>query len=134
MAGNDSLHRNIDEILQQWRQGDCALGVGPRFLFRTHVEEPLTESGRAAASKGSDAAEEEVDGFIVATQTCDIVRPRSEATDNPWENLAQEWLDLLPENSRFVADIQVVTLEEMTAAEYVGSDLLDLAHLSVRPS
>ncbi len=63
-----------------------------------------------------------------------LVQEDQEATDNPWENLAQEWLDLLPENSRFVADIQVVTLEEMTAAEYVGSDLLDLAHLSVRPS
>lgn len=87
MAGNDSLHRNIDEILQEWRQGDCALGVGPRFLFRTHVEEPLTESGRAAASKGSDAAEEEVDGFIVATQTCDIVRPAAKQLTIPGRTL-----------------------------------------------
>lgn len=50
-----------------------------------------------------------------------------------WADLLKEWLKLVPKAGRFVEiDGQVVTLEEMTGADYVGSDPLDLDHLSSR--
>lgn len=58
--------------------------------------------------------------------------------DNPvegksWAEWLRAWLDRVPPSGRFVAvDGQVVTLGEMTGADYVGSDLLDLDHLSSR--
>lgn len=52
-----------------------------------------------------------------------------------WADLLHEWLKLVPKSGRFTEiDGQVVTLDEMTAADYVGSDPLDLDHLSSRPS
>ncbi len=44
------------------------------FLFRTDTEVPLTADGATAATDGFDNAETEVVGFMVVTQTCDIVR------------------------------------------------------------
>ncbi len=44
------------------------------FLFRTDTEVPLTADGAIAATDGFDNAETEVVGFMVVTQTCDIVR------------------------------------------------------------
>ena len=70
-------HSRIDEALQAWRQGDCVLGR-QWFLFRLEVDAPLTEEAAAAADEGADAGEAEVGGFMVATQTCDIVRRCSE--------------------------------------------------------
>jgi hypothetical protein len=63
----------IDEPLQQWRQGDCALGEH-WFVFRVSPDAPLTEDAAAAAGDGVDNAEGSVFGFAVVTQTCDIVR------------------------------------------------------------
>lgn len=49
-----------------------------------------------------------------------------------WSAFAEGWLNLIPASGRFTqVEAQVVTLAEMTAAEYVGSDALDLDHLSV---
>jgi hypothetical protein len=63
----------IDEPLQQWRQGDCALGEH-WFVFRVSPDAPLTEDAAAAAEGGVHNAEGSVFGFAVVTQTCDIVR------------------------------------------------------------
>ncbi|MGE5362164.1 MAG: hypothetical protein ACM3NQ_24365 [Bacteroidales bacterium] len=50
---------------------------------------------------------------------------------NGWADLLADWLALLPINGRFVSvDGQVVTLQDMTAEEFVDSDPLDLDHLS----
>jgi hypothetical protein len=49
-----------------------------------------------------------------------------------WAELLKEWLKLAPSTGRFSVDGQVVTLEEMTGADYVASDPLDLDHLSSR--
>jgi hypothetical protein len=50
-----------------------------------------------------------------------------------WTELLGEWLRLVPPSGRFVeVDGQVATLEEMTAADYVASDPLDLDYLSSR--
>lgn len=63
----------IDGILREWRQGDCVVGE-QWFLFRLDVTTPLTEEASVAASEEINAGEAEVPGFMVATQTCDIVR------------------------------------------------------------
>ena len=70
---DEDARERIDEALRDWRQGDCVLGEH-WFLFRLKVETPLTEEAAEAASEGADAGEAEVRGFMVATQTCDIVR------------------------------------------------------------
>jgi hypothetical protein len=50
-----------------------------------------------------------------------------------WAELLKEWLKLVPASGRFAAiDGQVVTLDDMTGADYVASDPLDLDHLSSR--
>jgi hypothetical protein len=48
-----------------------------------------------------------------------------------WADLPEDWLKLVPATGRFTSiDGQVATLQEMTAEDYVGSDPLDLDHLS----
>lgn len=48
-----------------------------------------------------------------------------------WAEPLKEWLKLVPPSGRFTAvEGQVVTLQDMSAAEFVGSDPLDLDHLS----
>ncbi|HEY9599662.1 MAG TPA: hypothetical protein V6D33_18525, partial [Cyanophyceae cyanobacterium] len=48
-----------------------------------------------------------------------------------WDKLLQQWLNLIPASGRFQSvEGQVVTLEDITAKDYVESDPLDLDHLS----
>jgi Tfp pilus assembly protein PilN len=48
-----------------------------------------------------------------------------------WDKLLQQWLKLIPASGRFQSvEGQVVTLEDITAKDYVESDPLDLDHLS----
>ncbi|MBI2215905.1 MAG: hypothetical protein HYU51_01285 [Candidatus Rokubacteria bacterium] len=50
-----------------------------------------------------------------------------------WSTFVQAWLKLVPGGGRFrTVQGQITTLEDMTAADYVGSDALDLDHLSSR--
>ena len=50
-----------------------------------------------------------------------------------WADLLKEWLKLVPVSGRFKSvDGLVVTLEDLTAKDYVESDPLDLDHLSTR--
>lgn len=63
----------INEALQQWRQGDCVIGEH-WFVFRLSLDAPLTDAAAAAVEDGVDNAESAVFGFSVVTQTCDIVR------------------------------------------------------------
>lgn len=74
---NEDGRQRIDTALHDWRQGDCVLGEH-WFLFRLDVDDPLSEEAIAAADGGADAGEVEVRGFMVATQTCDLVRQCSE--------------------------------------------------------
>ena len=49
-----------------------------------------------------------------------------------WSDLLDSWRKLVPASGRFVqVDGQVATLDEMTAADYVFSDPLDLDFLSL---
>lgn len=70
---DDADRERVDEALQAWRQGDCVVGEH-WFLFRTDLTTPLTEAGTEAAQEGADNSEAAVAGFMVVTQTCDIVR------------------------------------------------------------
>ncbi len=65
--------RRVDEALASWRQGDCVLG-DQGFLFRLNPGAPISDAAALAAVEGADAAETQVHGFAVVTQTCDIVR------------------------------------------------------------
>ncbi len=67
----------IDAALSDWRQGDCVIGE-QWFAFRTAITQPLTADGAVAARQEIDLAEAEVVGFMVLTQTCDLVRRSSE--------------------------------------------------------
>lgn len=52
-----------------------------------------------------------------------------------WGDLLEAWLELFPSSDRFTkVEGQVVTLGDLTGADYVGSDPLDLDHLSSRTS
>lgn len=52
-----------------------------------------------------------------------------------WSALLAAWLKLLPKSGRFASvNGQVVTLYDLKGADYVGSDPLDLDHLSSRVS
>lgn len=67
----------VDAALRSWRQGDCVVGE-QWFVFRADPERPLTPDGASAATEGVDTAESKVFGFMVLTQTCDLVRKSSE--------------------------------------------------------
>lgn len=74
MATNDApTQESINDALQLWRQGDCTLG-DHWFLYRTNCDWPLTEAATTAADDESENVEDLVAGFVVLTQTCDIVR------------------------------------------------------------
>lgn len=73
----DSLITSIDKVLASWRQGDCALG---EYWFAHLLDKsfPVTDAGRIAAQAGAYLAEQEVEGFVIITQTCDVVRSCAE--------------------------------------------------------
>jgi hypothetical protein len=52
--------------------------------------------------------------------------------DMTWDQWKSHWLKLMPESERFSpVDGQVLTLEDLTAKDYLESDPLDLDHLSI---
>jgi hypothetical protein len=62
-----------------------------------------------------------------------FIREDADATfqGKSWADLLKDWLKLVPVTGRFTSvDGQVAALHEMTAEDYVGSDPLDLDHLS----
>jgi hypothetical protein len=65
--------QKVDAALEEWRQGDFVLSE-QGFVYRIDPQLPLTEESLDAGAEGSDLAESMVRGFVVVTQTCDIVR------------------------------------------------------------
>jgi hypothetical protein len=65
--------QEVDAVLKEWRQGDFVLGE-QWFIQRFDPNRPLTSDSKSAATEGSDLIEVQVRGFVVITQTCDIVR------------------------------------------------------------
>lgn len=70
---NEEWVQEVDAALEEWCQGDCVLRE-QGFVYRIDPERPLTEESLSAGAEGADLAESEVRGFVVVTQTCDIVR------------------------------------------------------------
>ena len=73
VPGHDNPHHRVDAALQAWRQGGCVLGEH-WFIHRFDPALPLTEASAAVSDQGVDLAESAVQGLVVLTQTCDIVR------------------------------------------------------------
>jgi hypothetical protein len=69
----DQFQQQVNIALKGWSQGDCVLGE-QWFVHRFNSQCPLTDISRDALSDDSDLVESEVLGFVVVTQTCDIVR------------------------------------------------------------
>lgn len=65
--------QEIDAALQKWCQGDYVLGE-QWFIQRFNPKRPLTDESKDVAREEVDLAESSVRGFVVVTQTCDIVR------------------------------------------------------------
>jgi hypothetical protein len=65
----------IDAALSKWSQGDCTIG-DHWFVTRFAPQRPLTPSSQEVAATDADAdlTESAVSGFVVVTQTCDLVR------------------------------------------------------------
>lgn len=66
--------------LQTWRQGDCFVG-GFWFITRINPDGVLTDEALPAAADGGDNSETDELGFMVVTQTCDLVR---DCSDRPF--------------------------------------------------
>jgi hypothetical protein len=69
----DSWIHAVDTALLEWCQGDCVLGEH-WFVYRFNPQRPLTSASVDVADEETDLAESQVRGFVVVTQTCDIVR------------------------------------------------------------
>lgn len=74
---NDEKCDVVDFALAVWQQGDCVVGE-QWFVHRIDPDAPLTEGAIAAAKAGMDLVESEVLGFILVSQTCDVVRSCAE--------------------------------------------------------
>jgi hypothetical protein len=60
---DDSRYQNVDDAIQEWRQGDCVLGE-QWFIHRFDRELPLTEESSAVAGEDVDITEmRRRDGF-----------------------------------------------------------------------
>ena len=68
---------SVDDALSAWRQGDCVLGEH-WFVHRLDKSFAITDAGRVAADAATDLAEDQVQGFAIVTQTCDLVRSCAE--------------------------------------------------------
>jgi len=79
---DDSRIAEVDTQLGIWCQGDCVVEQH-WFVFRTDPSNPITNEAAEASAADEEAenAEAEVEGFVVVSQTCDIVR---ECKDRPF--------------------------------------------------
>ena len=70
---------DIDATLEQWSQGDCTVG-DYWFITRFDPQRPLTPDAAdvVEVDPNADLTESSVSGFVVVTQTCDLVRSCAE--------------------------------------------------------
>jgi hypothetical protein len=86
LGPDDSAAKQIDAALSEWRQGDVALDEH-WFIHAGDPTAPLTPAS-GAVERGDDAVQaltSEVQGLVVLTQTCDIVRA---CTSRPYIEVA----------------------------------------------
>jgi len=83
MTGPEEQADAIDKELRHWRQGDVSLGYNLEFMHLADLSRPHSPASVAAAADRRDEMRaygmtpvlEEVEGVVMLTQTCDIVRP-----------------------------------------------------------
>lgn len=97
----DSWIPEIDSALSKWSQGDCTIGDDCWFVTRFDAQRPLAQSSKevAAADADADLAESAVSGFVVVTQTCDLVRS---CADRPFLEISP----LVKVNAELLAEIK----------------------------
>jgi hypothetical protein len=87
-AGYES---EVDATLRTWRQGDAIIGESLGFLYISDLSKPLSPLARKEAESGFADGENltsigaDVPGFVVVTQTCDLLKPCSQ---RPYVQLA----------------------------------------------
>lgn len=81
----EDKHSVIDAKLRNWRQGDCCIAGGLTFVYQFAPASPLTDGAIAAAAEGVGFAGIGVLGFVVLSQTCDIV---SKCSNRPFLEVA----------------------------------------------
>jgi hypothetical protein len=99
----------VDAALSDWRQGDVCLDAGLEFVHVADLSRPSSNAALHAAellqTQGGHLPtepvpiSEEVPGFVVLTQTCDIVRSN---VQRPYVEVSP----LIPASSQFVEDVR----------------------------
>lgn len=81
---DDDAFECVNTLVRSWRQGDCVVGEH-WFIHRFDPGTTLSDSEHEAAAEGGDLLETAVEGFVMLTQTCDIVR---DCRDRPYVEVA----------------------------------------------
>ncbi|MYB34674.1 MAG: hypothetical protein F4X92_06050 [Gammaproteobacteria bacterium] len=81
MNERDAWIEKIEKVTQEWRQGDVSRYAELEFLHLAKMSCPITASSEEAILENGSSIEsdylpiaERIDGIVVLTQTCDIVR------------------------------------------------------------
>ncbi len=132
---------DINEEMKIWQQGDVILGAELPFLHVFDAHQPITGESRAdvasvpAADRNPDlrSVSSEASGFVILTQTCDLVRncekrpyvevaPLTKVGDNTHllvrESRVPRFVSLTPlADDKLVADLdRVMTVEKAVLA------------------
>jgi hypothetical protein len=137
-ASPDEL-TEIDQRLAAWRQGDVAFPDEFVFLHLADLRQPLTEEAKELAAeldRGVHGVASTVDGVVVVSQTCDIVRacadrhfievcPLVALDEALLEDVkkrrrpAYAWIPLISADNALVADLdRVMTVEKAVVAKW----------------
>ncbi len=106
MMGPEDHTEAVDTQLKFWRQGDVSLDTGLEFMHIADLSLPHSPASLDASLTDNDKLQtrtivpvfEEVVGFVLLTQTCDIVRP---CRDRPFVEVAP----LVKEKKNFVEEV-----------------------------
>jgi hypothetical protein len=115
----------IDEQLSVWRQGDVAFPDEFVFIHLADLRQPLTPEATELASEldpGVHGVPSEVDGVVVLTQSCDIVRS---SKDRPFIEVAP--LVRFPED--LLEDVRNNRRPAYAWIPSISADLKLVAHL-----
>ncbi len=82
--GQSSPPHPVTEALKDWRQGDCVVG-DERFVHRFDPTLRLTNASKRVEEPEAIYAEDDVVGFVLLSQSCDIVR---DAVTRPYVEVA----------------------------------------------
>ena len=117
--------KDIDAVTKEWRQGDFILDLPLPFVFITDAYNPLSDLAKEAAERHSleksgflpiPVSDKSIEGFMVLTQTCDIVRG---ADERPYIDIAP--IVLIDESD--IAIIRAAKVPRFFTTEALASQL-----------